>query len=102
MQAGAGRGRWEGGGCSRRSALSCPSAATPTRAPTPCAGLALTCTPEQKCAPGFNGDVVLTQMGFDGLGSIAQNCGILIAILGVSICLAYAALWFNVRKLVRS
>ena len=35
-------------------------------------GLAIHCTPEQSCAPGFNGNTVLYNMGFDNKGSLQQ------------------------------
>ena len=32
--------------------------------------LMINCTPQQGCAPGYNGDVVLTNLGFDNKGSL--------------------------------
>lgn len=75
----------------------------PPAAPLLPAGLTINCKPSDKCAPGFNGDTVLEQLGFTGVSSeIVFNAAILVAIMGVSISLAYTALWFNVRKLVRA
>ena len=33
-------------------------------------GLTIACTPEQSCTPGFSGDAVLTNLGFDSKGSL--------------------------------
>ena len=40
-------------------------------------GLAIYCTPEQNCAPGFNGDTVLANLGFNSKGSLqmVRRCG---------------------------
>ena len=35
-------------------------------------GLSIYCTPEQSCAPGYNGNTVLYNMGFDNKGSLQQ------------------------------
>lgn len=32
--------------------------------------LTINCTPQQGCAPGYNGEVVLTNLGFDNKGSL--------------------------------
>lgn len=39
--------------------------------------LPIHCTSEQRCASGFNGNDVITIMGFDDKGSVAENAGIL-------------------------
>jgi hypothetical protein len=40
-----------------------------------CARSQINCTPDQKCDPGFNGEKVISNMGFDDKGSIEQNTG---------------------------
>ncbi|PNH12086.1 ABC transporter G family member 1, partial [Tetrabaena socialis] len=62
-------------------------------------GLQINCTPDQDCAPGFNGETVLRNMGFDTKGSVEQNAGILFAMLWGLLVLAYIALWLAVRRL---
>lgn len=39
----------------------------------------INCTPDQDCAPGYDGNQVLINMSFDDKGSIGQNAGILFA-----------------------
>lgn len=62
-------------------------------------GLEIECTPEQKCKEGYNGADVITTLGFDDLGTIGENCGILFAIMWGFMILAYIALWGAVRRL---
>lgn len=64
-------------------------------------GLEVHCTPDQDCAPGFDGYKVITNMGFDDKGSIAQNAGILFALVPSLLMLAYLALWHAVWRLTK-
>ncbi|MEW5318451.1 MAG: hypothetical protein WDW38_009672 [Sanguina aurantia] len=60
-------------------------------------GLVINCSPEQKCAPGYSGESVISLLGFDSVGGIEQNLGILFAMMCGLIFLAYIALWNAVR-----
>jgi hypothetical protein len=59
-------------------------------------GLEINCGPGDGCAPGYNGDTVIRNMGIDG--DIPWNCGILIALTGFFMLLAYIMLAIGVRK----
>ncbi|KAG2442858.1 hypothetical protein HXX76_002937 [Chlamydomonas incerta] len=64
-------------------------------------GLQINCTPDESCPPGYDGDMVLANMGFSDKGSIGQNLGILFAMVWALLLLSYVALWLAVRRLVK-
>ncbi|KXZ56662.1 hypothetical protein GPECTOR_1g597 [Gonium pectorale] len=64
-------------------------------------GLQIKCKPDQGCAEGYNGDMVLRNMGFDDKGSVQQNAGILFAMMWGLLILAYVALFLAVRRLTK-
>ncbi|PNW85044.1 hypothetical protein CHLRE_03g169300v5 [Chlamydomonas reinhardtii] len=65
------------------------------------AGLQINCSPDESCPPGYNGAMVLANMGFSDKGSVGQNLGILFAMVWALLLLAYVALWLAVRRLVK-
>ncbi|KAG2499376.1 hypothetical protein HYH03_002951 [Edaphochlamys debaryana] len=62
-------------------------------------GLQINCTPQQECAPGYDGEAVIANLGFADQGGPPRNTGILFAILVGLLGLAYVALWGAVRRL---
>lgn len=62
-------------------------------------GLTINCDPSEKCAPGYDGETVISNLGMSDDGSVGQNCGILLAMAVGLTLLAFIALWNAVRKL---
>jgi len=67
-------------------------------------GLSIYCTSSQYISDGTdevcpitNGAQVITQLGFDGLGSVAENLGILAGFYVAFMACAYIALWRQVQ-----
>lgn len=61
-------------------------------------GLNIYCTTAQNCAPGYNGETVLSNLGFlVGKGSIGFNCGLLAVLWMGFTGFAFVALWNATR-----
>lgn len=61
-------------------------------------GLTIDCEPGQ-CAPGYDGETVLNNLGFSDDGTVGQNAAVLFGLMCFFLICAYAALWVGVRRL---